>query len=372
MPQSQRQGVNDPTSIQRVGIALFALMLAMLVWLFLLSHAAANGESLVVGVRFTGYATIDHGQVLLLAVIAAGALGGCIHVATSFSAYVGNARYRATWEWWYLLRPFIGSALAVAFYFLIRGGMLSLATGGGQDPSFYGMVGIAFMVGMFSKQATDKLDDVFDTLFNTEKDDERRDGLETKPPAPRALKPASVEAGTASQKVVISGLHLAGATVKLNGADHAPDLTAEDRIELTLAAEDLASPKTHEITVQNTVGAAPDALRFTVTERRGAGGGSPDDRGGPSGGAATTIDLTGVSIQPATDSAAQATIDAANAAADSATAPSAESDESDGEADSSASADAVVADAAVAAATSAAAAASTQPQPDDATANAAG
>jgi hypothetical protein len=67
--------------------------------------------------------------------------------------------------------------LALVFYFVIRGGLLSV-NGGADTISPYGVAAVAALVGLFSKQATDKLAEVFTTLFRTQKgegDDARAD-----------------------------------------------------------------------------------------------------------------------------------------------------------------------------------------------------
>lgn len=114
---------------------------------------------------------------LILLVMLAGALGSYVHAATSFVTYVGNRTLHASWTWWYLLRPVIGMVLAVIFYFVVRGGLLS-AGAAASEVSPFGIAAVAGLVGMFSKQATDKLQEVFDNLFRTrsgEGDDQRRD-----------------------------------------------------------------------------------------------------------------------------------------------------------------------------------------------------
>lgn len=116
---------------------------------------------------------------LILLVVLGGALGSYVHAATSFVTFVGNRALVASWTWWYLLRPFIGMAIALVFYFVVRGGLLSVGATAG-DVSPFGITAIAALVGMFSKQATDKLREVFDNLFRTKAgggDDQRRDKL---------------------------------------------------------------------------------------------------------------------------------------------------------------------------------------------------
>jgi len=102
----------------------------------------------------------------LILVVVTGALGSYIHLATSFADYLGNRQFVSSWKWWYMLRPFIGSALAVLVYFAARGGLLSGGAGVGQL-SPYGIAALAGLAGLFSKQATDKLREVFENIFKT-------------------------------------------------------------------------------------------------------------------------------------------------------------------------------------------------------------
>jgi hypothetical protein len=112
--------------------------------------------------------------ILFLIVIAAGGLGSFIHGATSLISFIGNRKIIKSWAWWYILRPFIGSALALIFYCVVRGGFFSVSAGV-DDISYFGIAATAGLVGMFSKEATDKLRDVFLALFSPT--DERADKL---------------------------------------------------------------------------------------------------------------------------------------------------------------------------------------------------
>jgi len=112
---------------------------------------------------------------MILLVIFASALGSCVHAATSFATYVGNRSLVESWYWWYFLRPFIGIALSLITYFAIRGGLLLLTDySKTAEINPFGIAAIAGLVGMFSKQATDKLRELFDNLFRTQKGDEER------------------------------------------------------------------------------------------------------------------------------------------------------------------------------------------------------
>lgn len=104
----------------------------------------------------------------LVIVIIAGALGSFIHLATSFADFVGNRRLVRSWMWWYILRPFIGIALALLFYFAFRGGLMT-ASSSSSDLSVFGIAAMSGLAGMFSKQVTDKLREICDTAFTAAK-----------------------------------------------------------------------------------------------------------------------------------------------------------------------------------------------------------
>ena len=111
---------------------------------------------------------------LLWLVLLAGSLGSFLHIAQSYSDFIGNRTLKSSWAWWYSFRPFIGAGLALVFYAAVRGGVMAVATGSNatakaSELNPFGLVSVAAMVGMFSKAATTKLGEVFDTLFKSGK-----------------------------------------------------------------------------------------------------------------------------------------------------------------------------------------------------------
>ena len=105
---------------------------------------------------------------LILLVLLVGAIGSYLHAASSFVDYLGNRTFVESWIWWYLLRPFIGMLLALLFYFVFRGGFITAGNTQANATDFinpFGIAAMAGLVGMFSKVATDKLNEVFTTLF---------------------------------------------------------------------------------------------------------------------------------------------------------------------------------------------------------------
>jgi hypothetical protein len=138
---------------------------------------------------------------LLCLVLLAGALGSFLHMAQSFSDFTGNRTLKSSWVWWYCFLPFVGSGLALILYASLRGGLITAATTPTvktADLNPYGLVAAAALAGMFSKAATKKLGEVFDTVFQSSKGTQTSDPL--KPDAPGASSPAkpSAPAGGAS------------------------------------------------------------------------------------------------------------------------------------------------------------------------------
>lgn len=162
------------------GICLFGLYFAVLsvaaIWLLWAVWPTPEAASPPGAAVFDDLA-IEY-RLILIAMLS-GALGAFIHGATSFATYLGNRSLKRSWAWWYLLRPFIGMALGLIFYFLVRGGFLSPQADGSQISPF-GVAAVAGLVGLFSKQATDKLKDVFEQIFPTDADRRRADPLEEK------------------------------------------------------------------------------------------------------------------------------------------------------------------------------------------------
>ncbi|MBZ5578191.1 MAG: hypothetical protein LAP40_16640 [Acidobacteriia bacterium] len=157
-------------------VAMFAVILYLLVKTWPLSTTGAEETTNF----FWGSVTMAAEIRLMLVAALAGALGAYVHLATSFADYAGNEGLTTNWGWWYLLRPFIGMALAEVVYLALRGGLLS--AGGANTTgaiSVYGVAAVTALTGLFSKQATDKLQEVFETLFRTTQKVARKDALPT-------------------------------------------------------------------------------------------------------------------------------------------------------------------------------------------------
>jgi hypothetical protein len=84
--------------------------------------------------------------------------------------------------------------LGVLFYFVARAGLLSANA---DSVSPYGVVAFGALAGWFSKQATDKLAEVFETLFRTQKGPVYKDALgSTSSPKVTKIDPPSINRAT--------------------------------------------------------------------------------------------------------------------------------------------------------------------------------
>ena len=91
-------------------------------------------------------------------------------MVSSLGVYVGGRQLLTSWLLFYYLRPVVGSLLAVAVYLLLRMGVTGLS-GAPSTFNVFGLLTFALLSGMFSRQAIDKLAEVFDTLFHKIRDE---------------------------------------------------------------------------------------------------------------------------------------------------------------------------------------------------------
>ena len=191
---------------------------------------------------------------LIWLVIIAASIGSYVHTVTSFASYVGNRTLAKSWIWWYILRTPIGISLALVFYFVIRGGLFSSGAMG-KDLSPFGVAALSGMVGMFAKQATDKLREIFDNLFRTapgKGDDAREDKLSTNQLTIETISPSTVEKGTGETAVRIVGRgFLEGAMIFANGISRATVFKSQTELLATLDSGDVAAAGTIDITVRH-------------------------------------------------------------------------------------------------------------------------
>jgi hypothetical protein len=198
---------------------------------------------------------------LLLIVLLAGALGSLLYTVGSFTKYAGIRKLVLSWVPWYILTPFVGAFLAAVFYLTIRGGFFS-SNASVSSTSPFGFAGLAALVGMFSRQATEKLRKIFDALFTTAPAGPEGVGTPAKPVLLAVT--GTITHGQAAH-VTLTGSGFAKTSTAHIGAQELPTVWKSD----TALEADLAA---------NLVPAAGQTLTFTVVTPP-PGGGTSDGKG---------------------------------------------------------------------------------------------
>lgn len=241
---------------------------------------------------------------LILLVIVAGALGSYIHAATSYVDYRGNRQFKPSWLLWYLARPFIGICLALVIYFGLRGGLLLLVLKGSDvtDAAHinpFGVAAVAAMTGMFSKQASDKLAEVFNTLFKSQGDANRRDSLTPTTKPELKIDPQEGEASGGTQVTITGSGFATGATVSF-GTNAATAVTVVSDTSITATTP--AGEGVVDVIVTNTDGTKKTAT-LAYTYLAGGGGAENDGTEGggtEAGGAVNDLDVHDIDLKPDT------------------------------------------------------------------------
>lgn len=99
----------------------------------------------------------------------AGAVGGSVSTILAYLAHASEEKdFEAAYIPWYLARPLLGLLLGLISFFLIKGGLLAtIPQIADKDFNNFGLAGIGSLVGMFSKNAVEKLKEVFHTVFSS-------------------------------------------------------------------------------------------------------------------------------------------------------------------------------------------------------------
>ena len=208
---------------------------------------------------------------LLITIVAAGALGSLVHCLTSFADYIGNRKLNKSWVWYFILRTPIGISLALVFYLVLRGGLIAPTGGqnaqGGTLLNPYGLAAIAGMAGMFSKQATDKLSEVFDTLFQVKKPVDRADLLDKAQPVISSMEPAALTIGAAIEIAIIGQRFDKDCKALINGEVRDASWKSATRLTTQLQQKDVSAAGELQVAVRNPIPAGGDSKVFPVPVR---------------------------------------------------------------------------------------------------------
>jgi hypothetical protein len=240
------------------------------------------GEETAVIVYNASTNELIHINTLLLILVAvAGFLGNMIHISASFTSYIGAGKFRKSWILWYCVKPFTAAALAIAVYFVFRGGFLNMSDDG-ANINIYGVMTISILSGLFTDRATLKLKEVFEVLFRPK--EERPDQLKNGGLKITTVDAAPLEAGQPTV-ITLKGDKMDEGKIDISIGDDIiqdmernPDsisftytlpeaLKDKDAVMLLVKPENAATPNSYQLKINATP--APD--KTVITEDEGAG-----------------------------------------------------------------------------------------------------
>ena len=205
---------------------------------------------------------------LLAIVLVSGALGSAIFSARAFATFQGLKRYDPDWNWWYVMRLPIGMGLALFLYLVIRGGLFTASASNSnqvmETANPFGFAAMAALAGMFAKEASDKLEEVFQSVFSTS--DKPKPGA--KSPVIDDFEPKTKTVKDADLALAVIGKNFdSKAKVTVGGKERTSAVKDAGRIEVTLTADDVAAKASLPVVVVN-----PDAKGGASVARNLAGG----------------------------------------------------------------------------------------------------
>lgn len=166
-----RAATNRAMALLVVYVLAVATLVGLAFWETLPQVLEAQGIQAQTGEQLTDQqqaAGREFQKNLFVLVACAGAAGGLLHLLSSVGHYVGARQLVRSWLLFYYLRPIVGALLGVFVYLILRTGVLTTATTP-EDFNLYGILAFSALAGLFSRQALDKLAEVFDTLFQKTK-----------------------------------------------------------------------------------------------------------------------------------------------------------------------------------------------------------
>lgn len=227
-----------------------------------LNRAQQNTDSLKARNSFPCKVTknqkfIHLNTILLVLVVAGGFLGNMIHIASSFTVFVGARKFEQSWILWYWVRPFTAAALALAVYF---------AFGATNDPGTADIdriITLSILSGLFTDRATEKLREFFEVLF---KPKNNRPNKLTDPDfsIDSAISPAALIKGT-ENTVVIKGQKLTNKklTIKIEETVIAAPTIKDDSISFAYTIPDADAGK-DELTLLISDEAGTELLKKSI------------------------------------------------------------------------------------------------------------
>lgn len=241
-----------------IGILLFVvffLLVAMLIGVWPIHEASS--QDAIKGTWFLNRALGTNLDVRLFVVVAlSGAIGSSIQAAKSFAKHMGDGDFKDAYVAWYFLRFPVGIGLALLTYLVIRGGFLagsfSQSAEVAKSINPFGIAAVAALTGMFAREASDKLSEIFLNIFRTDEDTTDKSAAPVVSSATKTASGAGEDA-KATFDVIGNGF-IDGAVLVIGAREFATDFVSTTNLKASIAQKDLGADK--KAKVRNPTGPA--------------------------------------------------------------------------------------------------------------------
>lgn len=167
---------------EKVSALAFPARITLVVGGFVLAFAALSVVGLLLTLRTPFDMTLRGPLICMLSA----AIGSSIATVMGYLKHASERKdFDPAYSAWYVGRPITGALLGLLFYFLLRGGLIALAPSSSAEFDDFGLAGLGGLIGLFSKNALEKLREVFGVLFKVEEDETAKSEDQVGSPEPR-------------------------------------------------------------------------------------------------------------------------------------------------------------------------------------------
>lgn len=156
----------EASASPRSAALAFPARITLAVGGFVLAFAALSVMGLLVALRTPIDAMLRGPLICMLSA----AIGSSITTVMGYLKHASDQKdFDPAYSAWYIGRPVTGALLGLLFYFILRGGFIALGTNSSTQFDDFALAGAGGLVGLFSKNALEKLREIFDVIFRLEK-----------------------------------------------------------------------------------------------------------------------------------------------------------------------------------------------------------
>ena len=165
-PVEQMRNARTAMAIVIAGVVLAALALIALIQVWSECEAAGPEDEVDLNILWFIDLTVSGGTAVLILVAIGGVLGATLTGIRNAASFQGQRTFDRSWTSWYIIRPVLGAGIALVLYLALMGGLLGVNADDSEVNKF-GVTALAVLSGLFSRDAIEKLAELFSNIFST-------------------------------------------------------------------------------------------------------------------------------------------------------------------------------------------------------------